>query len=109
VSELHRCLDGEPPGMAVFFGFGTFPYGGCCDPAWEDHDGGRGHRDAPEWSQADGGRAEAFYAVVHGDARMILDLMIDHPGGLLDADWITDQIRPSGSCTDPRHRPIKGP
>jgi len=73
-------------------------------PFWEQHSGGKGHRDAPEWSQGDRARAEAFYAALRGDARMILDLMIDHPGQLLDADWIADRIRPSGSDGDSARR-----
>ncbi len=41
---------------------------------------------------------------MHGDARMILDLMIDHPGQLLDAGWIADQIRPSDADGDQTRR-----
>jgi hypothetical protein len=74
------------------------------DPFWEEHDGGDGHQGPPEWSQADAERAEALYAAVHDDARMILDLMIDHPGELLDADWIADQIRPTGADADRARR-----
>ena len=79
------------------------------DPFWEKHDGGEGHRDAPEWSEADSARAGAFYATVHGDARKILDLMIEYPGQLLEADWIADQIRPSAADRDSvRRRLVSG-
>lgn len=62
------------------------------DPLWEQHNGGSGHRDDPEWSAPDLARAGAFYAATGGRARSILDLMIDRPGQLLDANWIADQI-----------------
>jgi hypothetical protein len=62
------------------------------DPVWDQHDGGSGHRDQPEWSQADGQRAVAFYAATTGRARTLLDLLIDHPGDQLGADWLASQI-----------------
>jgi len=50
------------------------------DPLWEQHDGGSGHRDLPEWSASDAQRAAAFYTAVRGRGRVLLDLLIDHPG-----------------------------
>lgn len=69
------------------------------DPLWEQHDGGSGHRDFPEWSAGDARRAATFYAAVTGRARVILDLLIDHPGEQLGAGWLASQIlgeAPSG-------------
>ena len=62
------------------------------DPLWRHHDGGSGHRDFPEWSATDARRAAAFYAAVTGRARVILDLLIDHPGEQLGAVWLASQI-----------------
>ena len=70
------------------------------DVFWEQHTGGDGHRDQPEWSQADGARATAFYADTGARARAFLDLLIDRPGQLLDADWIADQILGSDAARD---------
>jgi hypothetical protein len=73
------------------------------DPLWEQHDGGSGHRDHPDWSEGDGGRAAAFYSGTSGRARSLLDLLIDHPGEQLDADWLGDQI--AGESADGLARP----
>lgn len=62
------------------------------DVFWDQHTGGDGHRDHAEWSQSDGVLAAAFYTATSGRARAILDLLIDRPGQLLDADWIADRI-----------------
>lgn len=50
-------------------------------PRWDQHSGGEGHGDDPEWDRhSDGARAEAFYQLVNGKARVLLDILIDHPG-----------------------------
>jgi hypothetical protein len=49
------------------------------DPLWEQHDGGSGHSEHPEWSAADVQRAAAFYAATRGRARSFLDVLINHP------------------------------
>jgi hypothetical protein len=70
------------------------------DPLWAQHDGGSGHRDDPDWNETDAPRASAFYATTKGRGKAFLDLMIDRPGELLDADWIASQI--AGPSTDGR-------
>jgi hypothetical protein len=62
-----------------------------------------GDSNHPEWSEADAALASAFYAATRGRARSLLDLMIDHPGEQLDADWLGDQI--AGESADGRARP----
>jgi Family of unknown function (DUF6416)/Domain of unknown function (DUF3883) len=62
------------------------------DPLWEQHDGGSGHRELPEWSASDAQRAAAFYTAVRGRGRVLLDLLIDHPGEQLGAGWLASQI-----------------
>lgn len=50
------------------------------NPRWQQHTGGSGHEGA-EWDPNDDLiRAQAFYSSVKGRARVILDLLIDHPG-----------------------------
>lgn len=72
------------------------------DTLWDQHDGGSGHRDLPEWSGADGSRAAAFYAATRGRARSVLDLLIDHPGERLDAEWLADQIADGTAAARPQ-------
>jgi Family of unknown function (DUF6416)/Domain of unknown function (DUF3883) len=62
------------------------------DQVWQQHDGGAGHWDHPEWDAADGPRAAAFYSSTRGRARWLLDLLMDNPGRQLDADSLADQI-----------------
>ena len=63
------------------------------DPIWERHSGRDGHR-GQEWAPTDHDQAEAFYLSLAGRARFIFDLLIDHPGELIDADKIRE-LRPS--------------
>jgi Family of unknown function (DUF6416)/TIR domain len=63
------------------------------DPIWERHSGKDGHR-GQEWVPTDHAQAEAFYLSLAGRARFIFDLLIDHPGELIDADKIRE-LRPS--------------
>jgi hypothetical protein len=62
-------------------------------PLWEQHTGLEGHR-GREWGTDDSQLAEAFYASVGGKAKIFLDLMISHPGQLLDVDEICE-LRPN--------------
>jgi hypothetical protein len=61
------------------------------DPLWEQHSGGDGHRGV-EWGNDDGALAVAFYAALPENARFIFDLLMDHPGERLSADWIAGQM-----------------
>ncbi len=54
---------------------------------WEQHSGGDGHY-GPEWKSEDLAAAEAFYVSISGKAKVFMDLLIDHPGQLLDVDRI---------------------
>jgi hypothetical protein len=72
------------------------------DPLWESFSGGDGHWVHPEWSSSDGSLAAAFYAAANEQARQMLDLLIDRPGELVDADWLADQLL--GSEAGPDHR-----
>jgi uncharacterized protein DUF6416 len=56
-------------------------------PLWEQHSGLQGHR-GREWDQSDTAEAEAFYLATGGKAKIFLDLLIDHPGELLDVERI---------------------
>jgi hypothetical protein len=50
-------------------------------PLWEQHTGLGGHRDHPEWvAAADQASAEAFYQPLRGKAKVLFDILIDHPG-----------------------------
>src|SRR3954452_13392051 len=47
---------------------------------WQQHSGGSGH-EGPEWDLNDDlSRAQAFYSEVTGKAKIVFDLLIDHPG-----------------------------
>jgi hypothetical protein len=70
------------------------------DPLWEQHCGGPGHRDHPEWSADDGPLASVFYADTVGRPRAILDLLIYRPGQLVDADRIAEQALSPGRAAD---------
>ena len=61
------------------------------DLLWGQHSGGGAHRGA-EWGADDGALAMAFYAALPENARFIFDLLIDHPGERLSADWIAGQL-----------------
>ena len=74
------------------------------DPLWGQHDGGSGHRDYPEWSEDDGERAAVFYAAIPARARLFLDLLIDHPGGQLDGDWLGDRLMEGGNTSNLRRQ-----
>ena len=65
------------------------------DPVWERHSGRDGHR-GPEWGPGDGPRAAEFYRSLAGNARLIFDLLMDHPGEQMDSEWIAAQIRGRG-------------
>lgn len=78
---------------AVLFSGGVIIMMRDDDPRWDAHSGGNGHR-GTEWDSGDGARATAFYESLTGNAKVILDLMIDRPGESLDADWLADQLRP---------------
>jgi hypothetical protein len=59
-----------------------------------------------EWAAGDAAAAAAFYAALTGNAKAIIDLMIDRPAERLSADWINAQIGDSGideSATASRH------
>src|SRR6516162_3724106 len=45
-----------------------------------------------EWRRNDPGRAEVFYASLHGYTKLFIDLLIDHPGEGIDVDQITAYI-----------------
>jgi hypothetical protein len=75
------------------------------DPRWERHSGGDGHN-GPEWGDGDQARAAAFYASLSGNAKVIFDLMVDHPGECLDADWLAGHLggrTPGESAERGRH------
>lgn len=55
-------------------------------PMWTQHAGLDGHRIKPEWTLADLERAQAFYGEIDGKAKILLDLLIDHPGCVLSVD-----------------------
>jgi hypothetical protein len=58
-------------------------------PLWEQHTGLGGHRDHPEWAiESDLHLAQAFYEPVDGKAKVLLDILIDHPGQQLSVDDI---------------------
>lgn len=59
-------------------------------PFWEVHSGSSAGYDDPEWSERDVRVAEAFYRSTKGKARVFLDLLIDHPGELLEPDTIIE-------------------
>ena len=61
------------------------------DGLWERSSGGDGHRGA-EWAPEDAAQATAFYIALAGNAKAIMDLLIDRPGERLSADWIMAQI-----------------
>ena len=61
------------------------------DPLWEVHSGGDGHRGL-EWGPGDSRRAAEFYRSLVGNARLIFDLLMDHPGQQVDSDWLAAQI-----------------
>lgn len=62
------------------------------DPRWDSHSG-RDLHDGAEWTPGDRALAEAFYARLAPNARLILDLMMRRPGEQLDADFLAGQIR----------------
>ncbi|SNY61431.1 hypothetical protein SAMN05421748_122166 [Paractinoplanes atraurantiacus] len=60
------------------------------DPRWAQHTGGSGHDHDPEWVLPDDlSKAEAFYGHLTERARIIIDLLIDHPGRQLDVAEIS--------------------
>jgi hypothetical protein len=59
------------------------------DALWGQASGG--HRGA-EWASDDLAAAAALYDALSGNAKAIIDLMIDRPGERLSADWIIAQI-----------------
>lgn len=61
------------------------------DPRWKSHSGGDGHSGL-EWGEDDRVRAAAFYMSLSGNAKVIFDLMVDHPGECLNADWLANQF-----------------
>jgi hypothetical protein len=61
------------------------------DPHWELHAGGDGHT-GPEWREGDRARVAALYASLSGNAKVIFDLMVDHPGECVDADWLAGHL-----------------
>jgi hypothetical protein len=61
------------------------------DPLWEQHSGGDGHR-GPEWGRGDSRRAAEFYGSLAENARLILDLLMDHPGQQVSSDRLPTQI-----------------
>lgn len=63
------------------------------DPLWEQHSGRSGHR-GQEWGPADGTRAAEFYQALPEKARIIYDLLMDHPGEQLDAGHIFAHVSP---------------
>ncbi|WP_026455082.1 DUF6416 domain-containing protein [Saccharomonospora iraqiensis] len=76
------------------------------DPVWEQHSGGRGHRDRPEWQCPDDlALAEAFYGTVRGRAKVFLDVLIDHPGMLLG---VTDLHHLTGDDAFGTRRSVAG-
>ena len=79
------------------------------DPRWEETSGG-GRRGYTEWGEQDGPRAAAFYAAVPDITRLLLDLMMDRPGRLLDADWLADQVsdRQPDETDETRRRRVSG-
>ena len=79
------------------------------DPRWEQHSGG-GRRGWAEWGQKDGQRAADFYAALRGNAKLLFDVMMDHPGEELDADWLANQIsaRLPGETDEKRRRMVSG-
>jgi hypothetical protein len=62
------------------------------DPRWERHSGKDLHR-GTEWQDGDVSRAAVFYGQVSQNARLILDVLMDHPGELIDVDRLASQIR----------------
>jgi hypothetical protein len=61
------------------------------DPLWAETSGGEGHL-GEEWSDADASLAEQFYASLSGNARVIVDLLMDRPGQRVSADWLADLL-----------------
>jgi len=61
------------------------------DPLWEQHSGSDGHR-GPEWGPSDLRRDAVFYRSLAGNARLIFDLLMDHPGQQVDSDRLAAQI-----------------
>jgi len=55
---------------------------------WGRHTGGSGHYAQPEWRLGDDEVAEAYYAAVHGKAKVFFDLLIERPGQRLSTDDI---------------------
>ncbi|MGW9477787.1 GmrSD restriction endonuclease domain-containing protein [Saccharomonospora azurea] len=57
-------------------------------PLWDLHSGGDGHR-MPDWNPSeDIELAQSFYQAVEGKAKVLLDILIDHPGRLFTAQEI---------------------
>jgi Family of unknown function (DUF6416) len=61
------------------------------DPLWAASSGGDGHH-GPEWSDADADLAQRFYAALSGNAKEIMDVLMDRPGQRLPADWLAEHL-----------------
>lgn len=61
-------------------------------PHWDNHSGGSGHTDRPEWGPHDTREAAALYGKTPATARAILDTLIDNPGRAMDHTEIADQV-----------------
>lgn len=58
------------------------------DPAWSSSSGGEGHYKDPEWTEEDQELAKDYYAGLPGNAKAVIDLLIDNFGVQLSADEI---------------------
>ncbi len=61
------------------------------DPLWDQHSGRSGHR-GREWGPGDSLRVAKFYESLSGNARIIYDLLMDHPGEQFDSEHIFAQL-----------------
>jgi hypothetical protein len=78
------------------------------DPRWELHSGG-----GAQWPGVARGRwarAAAFYTSLSGSAKVSFDLMVDHPGECLDADWLARHLgrRAAGETAGRGRHPVSG-
>jgi hypothetical protein len=62
------------------------------DPAWSSSSGGEGHYKDPEWNEEDHDLAKDYYAGLPGNAKAVIDLLIDNPGVQLSADEICVEL-----------------
>jgi hypothetical protein len=79
------------------------------DPLWDQHSGGDGHR-GPEWRAGDSRLAVKFYQSLGGNARLIFDLLMDHPGEQVDSNWLAAQVRGlvGGETSEPARQVVSG-